>query len=130
MDDQKGSSNGTNNHEVPSAWRLLLKLQRTRITVAQNCLLNVTGPTELHGHCFKYSVLAAFFTGEQVIGQLPWSDVHQYRDRLNFDSVPSSGKCIPVTSIPEFEDSNDFSINIYGYEENEVIPVDVTKQFK
>ena len=96
----------------------------------KRCLLNVTGPPELDGHCFKYSVLAALFTGEQAIGQLPWSDLHQYRDRLNFDSVPSSGKCMPVTSIPEFEDSNDLSINIYGYEENEVFPVYVTKQFK
>ena len=96
----------------------------------KRCLLNVTGPPELDGHCFKYSVLAALFTNEQVIGQIPWSDLHQYRDRLNFDSVPNSGRCMPVTSIPEFELSNGLSINIYGHEENEVFPVYITNQFK
>ena len=50
----------------------------------KRCLLNVTGPPELDGYCFKYAVLAGLFTDENVIGQIPWSDLHRYRDVLKF----------------------------------------------
>ena len=95
----------------------------------KRCLLNVSGPAELDGQCFKYAVLAGLFTGEDATGQLPWSDLHQYRDVLKFDGVPYSGRYMPVTSLGDFEKNNDLSINVYGYEE-EVFPVHVTKQFK
>ena len=94
----------------------------------KRCLLNVTGPPELDGHCFKYAVLAGLFTNENVIGSMPWSDLHQYRDALNFDGVESSGRYMPVTSITAFENNNNVSINVYGYEEEQVFPIYVTKQ--
>ena len=99
-------------------------LQRKR------CLLNVTGPPELDGYCFKYAVLAGLYTGEGVIGQLPWSDLHQYRDVLKFDGVAGSGRYMPITSVGEFEKNNALSINIYGYEEGEVFPVYISKKYK
>lgn len=107
-----------------SQYKIPEQLQRKR------CLLNVTGPAELDGQCFKYAVLAGLFTGEDATGQLPWSDLHQYRDVLRFDGIPHSGRYMPVTSMGEFEKNNDLSINVYGYEEDEVFPVHVTQQFK
>lgn len=95
----------------------------------KRCLLNVTGPPELDGHCFKYAVLAGLFTDERLTGSIPWSDLHQHRDALNFEGVESSGRYMPVTSIALFEQNNNISINIYGYEEEAVFPVYVTKQY-
>lgn len=96
----------------------------------KRCLLNVTGPPELDGHCFRYAVLAGLYTDEHVTGKLPWSDLHQHREVLKFDGVPSAGRYMPITSIADFEKNNEISVNVYGYENDEVFPIYVTKQFK
>ncbi|MEW8548262.1 MAG: C2H2-type zinc finger protein [Candidatus Thiodiazotropha sp.] len=96
----------------------------------KRCLLNVTGPPELDGHCFRYAVLAGLYTDEHVTGKLPWSDLHQHREVLKFDGVASSGRYMPISSISEFEKNNELSINVYGYENDEVFPVYVTKLFR
>ena len=95
----------------------------------KRCLLNVTGPPDLDGHCFKYAMLAGLYTGEDTTGEIPWSDLHEFRNVLTFDGVASSGRYMPITSIAEFEKNNGLSVNVYGYEEEEVFPVYVTNQF-
>ena len=96
----------------------------------KKCLLNVTGPAELNGHCFEYAVLAGLHTEEAAVGQIPWSDLHQYRNTLNFEGIAGSGQFMPVTSIGEFEQKNALSINVYGYEDEEdIFPVYVTQNF-
>ena len=96
----------------------------------KRCLLNVTGPPELDGHCFEYAVLAGLYTEDNVTGQLPWSDLHQYRHTLKFEGLAGSGRYMAVTNIPDFEQKNELSINVYGYEDGEVFPVHVTQQYK
>lgn len=81
----------------------------------KRCLLNVTGPPELDGHCFKYAVMAGLYTADDVTGQLPWSDLHQYRHVLKFEGLAGSGRYMPVTSIGDFEkQKNLLSVNVYG----------------
>ncbi|MCG7879455.1 MAG: hypothetical protein N0E59_11205 [Candidatus Thiodiazotropha taylori] len=98
--------------------------------VRKRCLLNVTGPPELNGHCFKYAVLGGLYTETDVTGQLPWSDLHQHSHRLKFEGLEGCGRYMPVTKIGEFEQNNGLSINVYGYEDAEVFPIHVTKNFK
>lgn len=82
-------------------------------------------------NCFKYSVLAGLYTGD-VVGQITWSDLHQYRNRLTFDGLGGSAKFMPVTSIKfgEFEEKNSILVNVYGYEDEDVFPVYVRKRYQ
>lgn len=96
----------------------------------KRCILNITGPPDLDGHCFEYAVLAGLYTGEDVIGQLPWSELHQYRNVLKFDGLAGSGRYMPVTNIGEFEKMNLLSVNVYGYEGGDVFPIYVTETYR
>ena len=57
----------------------------------KKCLLNVTDSAELNGHCLEYAVLAGLHTEEAAVGQIPWSDLHRYRNTLNFEGITGSG---------------------------------------
>ncbi|XP_045187034.2 uncharacterized protein LOC123544936 [Mercenaria mercenaria] len=91
----------------------------------KNCLLNVTGPPALDGDCFRYSLLAALHTDEELVGNIPWADLHQYRDTISFEGIEGSGKHMPITDIEAFENKNNISINLYGYEEY-VFPIHIS----
>lgn len=95
----------------------------------KQCILNVTGPPELNGECFRYAVLASLRTEPDHIGSIPWSDLHRFRDTVSFNGITGTGRHMPVTSIPEFEKLNTISINVYGYEEC-FFPIYVTENFQ
>ncbi len=43
----------------------------------KRCLLNVTGPADVDGHCFKYAVLAGLHSSEDDVGDKHWTNYHQ-----------------------------------------------------
>ncbi|XP_053374127.1 uncharacterized protein LOC128546803 [Mercenaria mercenaria] len=88
----------------------------------KNCLLNVTGPPALDGECFRYSVLAALHTDPDLVGTIPWSDLHQHKNTLSFEGIGGSGRHMPVASFQAFEEKNKISINLYGFDEK-IFPI-------
>ena len=96
-------------------------LQASRETVAQEIPVKRYWTSR---HCFEY---AGLHTVEAAVGQISWSDLHQYRNTLNFKGIAGPGQFMPDTSIKEFEQKNALSINVYGYKDS--FPVYVTHNF-
>ena len=73
-------------------------------------------------NCFEYCVLAALhgLTSTDVSHYLP------YRGQLNLQDIPSP---VSIAKMDKFENNNpNISINIFGFEQNEIFPLRITKQ--
>jgi len=71
--------------------------------------------------CFMCSVIVALYPPRRN-GERVWKYKGNISD-LNFKDISFSVK---MDDIPKFEKQNDVSINIFGYEKNEIFPVHIT----
>lgn len=89
-------------------------------TLQHNCsILNVRN---FDDSCFEYSILAAV----HKIGSTNMKDYLQYKGQLNLSDIPLP---VPISKIDKFEKNNAMiSINVFGYEQNEIFPLRITKE--
>lgn len=73
--------------------------------------------------CFMWSVIASLYPvakdPQRVIKYV------QYVDKLDFTDVPFPVK---IGDIPKFEKKNQISINVFGFEKQEIFPLHLTKE--
>lgn len=73
--------------------------------------------------CFMWSVIASLYPvakdPQRVIKYV------QYVDKLDFTDVPFPVK---IGDIPKFEKKNQISINVFGFEKQEIFPFHLTKE--
>jgi hypothetical protein len=73
--------------------------------------------------CFLWSVLAALHPAIDNPHRL-----HQYRQYEHELQTEGLNWPLPISQVAKFETLNKISVNIFGWEEEEVIPLQITKQ--
>lgn len=73
--------------------------------------------------CFMWSILAELHPAcdnpQRVTKYL------EYEHTLDFTNIPFPMR---VADVPEFEKKNDISVNVFGYEKQEIYPIHLTKE--
>ena len=76
--------------------------------------------------CFMWSILAAL---HPIQGQHNHpnrvGNYTSYQDELDFTNTPFP---VRVADVPKFEKKNDISVNVFGYENQEIYPIHLTKE--
>lgn len=75
--------------------------------------------------CFLYSVLAKLYPARHNPSRV--SNYLQYAERLNMKGIHYPVK---LSQIEKFENQNQVSVNVFGYEDREIFPMRITKKKK
>ena len=73
--------------------------------------------------CFMWSILAALHPAVENPHRV--TKYEQYRDELDFANIPFP---VRVTDVIKFEKKNNISVNVFGYEQQAVYPLHLTKE--
>ena len=92
--------------------------------------LNIIGRPSDSSDCFLWSVIAGLFSTEDTVGEKHWTDYAQYRNQLRFEKSDPDRPVMPLCDIECFEKMNDLSVHVFGYEDDTVFPLYITKNFK
>lgn len=90
----------------------LMELQRSR------SLVNIK---KIDQRCFLYSVLAKLYPEKHIPSRL--SHYLQHTNKLNMNGIQYQ---VHLSQIAKFENKNDISINVFGYEDKEIFPIRIT----
>lgn len=90
-----------------------MELQRSR------SLVNIKNNDQ---KCFLYSVLAKLYPAKHNPSRL--CHYLQHTNKLNMNGIQYP---VHLSQIPKFENQNDISINVFGYEDKEIFPMRITK---
>ena len=74
--------------------------------------------------CFIWSILGSLHSVSRKDHAERVSNYVQYERELNTQAIDFP---TPLSQIPEFEKNNDISVNVFGLENNEVYPLQITK---
>ena len=88
-------------------------------SVGNHFLLNIRNKDN---KCFAYSVLAAMFPEKEQKQRQ-----HKYKSnlhKLNLDNVDFP---ISLTDVPNFEKQNNIGINVFGFDKNKILPLNLFK---
>lgn len=72
--------------------------------------------------CFLYSVLAKLYPASRNPSRV--SHYHAYANKVNMRGIEYP---VRLAQISKFENQNDISVNVFGYEDKEIFPMRVTK---
>ena len=72
--------------------------------------------------CFKWSILAKLHPTNIHAERV--SNYKKFSNELNFENIKSP---VAIKDIPKFEKLNNISVNVFGYSEEEVYPLYITK---
>lgn len=75
--------------------------------------------------CFLYSVLAKLYPAKNNPSRV--NHYHAYLNKVNMRGIQYP---VPLSQISKFENQNDISVNVFGYEEKEIFPMRITKSKK
>lgn len=75
--------------------------------------------------CFLYSILAKLYPARHNPSRV--SNYIQYADKLNMKGIQYPVK---LSQIEKFENQNQVSVNVFGYEDREIFPMRITKKKK
>ena len=73
--------------------------------------------------CFQWAVLSALYPAMHHAQRV--SNYVQYDDKLNFSGIEFP---VQTKDILKFENQNDISVNVFGYEKGNVYPIHLTKK--
>lgn len=75
--------------------------------------------------CFLYSVLAKLYPAKRNPSRV--SHYYAYTHKVNMRGIQYP---VRVQQITKFENQNDISVNVFGYEDKEIFPMRITKSKK
>jgi len=76
--------------------------------------------------CFMWSILAALHPIQgQHNNPNRVGNYTSYQDELDLTNIPFP---VRVADVPKFEKKNDISVNVFGYERQEIYPIHLTKE--
>ena len=73
--------------------------------------------------CFMWSVLAALYPTKRDAERI-W----KYKENVSTLNFKDISFPVKMADVPKFERQNGISIDVFGYERNEVIPIHITKE--
>ena len=76
------------------------------------CLLSVVGIPGNSHECFRFAVLCGLFAPNELTGEIHYSQLSQYRNRLSFEGIEDDGKRMLLSRISDFEKLNGISVNV------------------
>lgn len=72
--------------------------------------------------CFLYSVLAKLYPAKRNPSRV--SHYYAYLNKVNMQGIHYP---VHITQISKFENQNNISVNVFGYEDKEIFPIRITK---
>lgn len=94
----------------------------------KRCLLNVIGRPANSTDCFLWSVLAGLHTTSDVVGEIHWTEFSQHRNQIRFEPKARALDHVSVEEIEPLEESNDMSIHVFGWENDVLFPLFISKR--
>lgn len=92
------------------------------------CILNVVGRPADSTDCFVWSVVAGLYSEPSVIGEKHWTEYSRHRHQLRFEQKHRTGDHVSLADVEPFEQENDLSIHVFGWEDQLLFPLYCTYQ--
>ena len=87
--------------------------------IKKNCIVN---PQNKDNKCFMWSILAGIYPAQKNPQRI--SKYTAYVNELDFTGI---GFPVKLADVKKFEKQNEISVNVFGYEDGEVFPLQLTQ---